>query len=189
MKNIIFVLLLTLSSLLANGQNPVQNFTLLNVADSKMVSLDSYPTCSGLVVLFTGNNCPYDAYYTARIKSLVTAYQGKIQFVLVNSYTEPEEGIDKMKEKYNAWGLSVPYLVDKDQLAMENLGAKKSPEAFLLKNTGGKYTISYGGAIDDNPQVAQDARQNYLKNAIDKLLANQTPDASVRAVGCTIRKK
>lgn len=180
---------LTCLSISLSAQTPIQNFTLLNVADSKTVSLDSYPTCSGLVVLFTGNNCPYDAYYTARVKSLVAAYQGKIQFVLVNSYVEPEESIDKMKEKYNAWGLSIPYLADKDQLAMENLGAKKSPEAFLLRNTGGKYFLSYAGAIDDNPQVAQDAKQNYLKNAIDKLLAGQSPDPGVRTAGCTIRKK
>ena len=172
-----------------NAQTAIQNFTLVNVADSKMVSLDSYPTCSGLVVLFTGNNCPYDAYYTARVKSLIAAYQGKIQFMLINSYVEPEESIEKMKEKYNAWGLSVPYLADKDQLVMESLGAKKSPEAFLLKNTGGKYSLAYAGALDDNPQVEKDAKQNYLKNAIDKLLAGQSPDVSVRAAGCTIRRK
>ena len=37
---------------------------------------------------------------------------------------------------------------------------------FLLKNTGGKYSLAYAGAIDDNPQVEKDAKQNYLKNAI-----------------------
>jgi hypothetical protein len=120
---------------------------------------------------------------------LIATYQGKIQFLLVNSFVEPEESMDMMKEKYNSWGLSVPYLADKDQVVMGNLGAKKSTEAFLIKNAGGKYSLSYSGAIDDNPQVAQDAKQNYLKNAIDKLLAGQTPDAGVRAVGCTIRKK
>jgi len=189
MKKLILVSFLVGFAFTTKAQTQVQNFTLVNVVDSKMVSLDSYPTCSGLVVLFTGNNCPYDAYYTARVKSLVAAYQGKIQFMLINSYVEPEESIDKMKEKYSAWGLSVPYLADKDQLAMNNLGAKKSPEAFLLKNSGGKYFLSYAGAIDDNPQVEKDARQNYLKNAIEKLLAGQSPDPGVRTAGCTIRRK
>src|SRR6187402_52322 len=141
MKKLIAVLLIGFSFFAAMAQTTIQNFSLVNVADSKIVSLDSYPTCSGMVVLFTGNNCPYDAYYTARLKSLITSYQGKIQFVLINSYIEPEESIDKMKEKYNAWELSVPYLADKDQVVMESLGARKSPEAFLLKNAGGKYVL------------------------------------------------
>src|SRR6478609_2038808 len=187
MKKLIVTLLIGIS-LASNAQTAIQDFSLPNAADGKMVSLNGQ-SAKGIVVLFTNNNCPYDAYYTSRIKSLIATYQGKIQFLLVNSFVEPEESMDMMKEKYNSWGLSVPYLADKDQVVMGNLGAKKSTEAFLIKNAGGKYSLSYSGAIDDNPQVAQDAKQNYLKNAIDKLLAGQTPDVSVRAVGCTIRKK
>ena len=130
MKKTIAALLIGLGFFTSKAQTAIQNFTLLNVADSKMISLDSYPTCSGLVILFTGNNCPYDNYYTARVKSLISAYQGKIQFILVNSYLEPEETIEKMKEKYTALGLSVPNLAYKEQLVMDSLGAKKRPEAF-----------------------------------------------------------
>lgn len=168
----------------------IQNFTLSNVADNTTVSLEGFQSCSGLVVLFTSNDCAYDGYYTGRLKSLINSYKGKIQFVLVNSYIEPNEAADKMKAKYDAWGLGVPYLADKDQAAMNCLSAKKSPEAFLLKNNGGKYVLFYSGSIDDNPQVATDVKQNYLKDAMDKLLAGQKIDvANVRATGCSIRRK
>ena len=172
------------------AQTPVQNFTLTNVVDGASVSLESYPSCSGLVVLFTSNTCPYDGYYTARLKHLITTYQGKIQFLLVNSYQEPEESAIKMKSAYDSWTLPVPYLADKDQAAMECLGARKSPEAFLLKNNGGKFTVVYSGSIDDNAQVSAAVTESYLRSAIDKLLAGQqinTP--TVRAIGCSIRKK
>jgi hypothetical protein len=59
-----------------------------------------------------------------------------------------------------------------------------------LKNNGGKFTIVYKGALDDNAQVEADVRHHHLKDAIDIMLANQavqTPE--VRPVGCTIRKK
>ena len=183
-------LVLVLFKLPVLAQQPVQNFSLVNVGDNTTVSLESFQSCSGLVVLFTSNECAYDGYYTSRVKSLINSYKGKIQFLLVNSYVEPNEAADKMKVKYDAWALGVPYLADKEQVAMECLSAKKSPEAFLLKNSGGKYVLTYSGAIDDNPQVANDVKQNYLKDAINKLLAGQKIEvANVRAVGCSVRRK
>lgn len=184
----IFISLLTVLSTRVNGQ--VQNFTLMNVAEDKMVSLEGYQSCVGLVAIFTSNECAYDNYYTARLKVLTESYAGKIQFLLINSYVEPEESVEKMKAKYSFWGMSVPYLADKDQVAMECLGAKKSPEVFLLKNEGGKYVTIYSGAIDDNAQVSAAVRDKYLRSSIDKLLKGETIDVpAVRAVGCSIRRK
>jgi hypothetical protein len=95
-----------------------------------------------------------------------------------------------MTRKGKQLGLAIPYLADKDQVLMEQLGASKSPQAFLLKNNGGKFTVVFSGAIDDNPQVETDIRHSYLQDAIDIMLTNQkieTPE--VRPVGCIIRKK
>jgi hypothetical protein len=186
----LLIVIITLLSFNLFAQQPVQNFSLLNVADNTTVSLESYPSCSGVVVIFTGNDCIYDNYYSGRIKSLIEAYKGKIQFLLVNSYTEPTEAVDKMKSKYNAWSVAVPYLADKEQVAMECLGAKKSPEVFLLKNVNGKFSTIYSGAIDDNAQVSSDVKQNYLKEGIEKLLSGQKLEvANIRATGCSIRRK
>ena len=57
---------------------------------------------------------------------------------------------------------------------MQRLGATKTPQAFLLKNNGGKFSIVYNGALDDNAQVPSDVRHAYLKDAIDIMLTNQT---------------
>jgi hypothetical protein len=191
MKKMHFILtLLTGVNLAAFAQQSIQNFSLPNVTDNSTTSLESYQSCSGLAVLFTSNDCAYDNYYASRVKSLINTYKGKIQFLLVNSYIEPAEAADKMKIKSDSWALGIPYLADKDQVAMNTLGARKSPEAFLLKNMGGKYMLFYSGAIDDNPQLANDVKQNYLKEAIEKLLAGQKAEvANTRAVGCSIRKK
>ncbi|HMR58033.1 MAG TPA: hypothetical protein PKC10_11970 [Cyclobacteriaceae bacterium] len=86
--------------------------------------------------------------------------------------------------------INAPYLADKDQIAMEILGARKSTEVFLLSTAGAKLNIVYSGAIDDNPQVAKDVKQFYLKDAMDKLLAGQKIEiANQRAAGCSIRRK
>ena len=185
-------LLLTLSLLasciFAFGQQPVNSFALTNVADGNKVSLDSYT--SPVVVIFTSNECAFDNYYPGRIKSLIDQYAGKVQFLLINSHIAPAESSDQMMVKYKTRGVNVPYLADKDQLAMDILGAKKSPEAFLLQKTEGKYVVVYKGLIDDNPQIASDVKQNYLKENIDKVLLGQKITVSeMRAIGCSIRKK
>ena len=183
----IFLIAISISVL---GQQPVHNFTLTNVVDGSTVSLDGFPSCTGLVAIFTSNDCAFDNHYTSRIKSMVDRYAGKIQFILINSYQEPNESAEKMAVEYKTWGLQIPYLADKDQTAMDCMGAKKSPEVFLLKNAGNKYVLVYSGAIDDNAQVPSDVKETYLANSIDKLIAGQKIEVpSIRAVGCSVRRK
>ena len=189
MKKCLFAVLLILGLMETQAQQ-VQNFTLTNVVNGQAVSLDSYPSCAGLVVIFTSKNCPYDEYYRARIKKLSNEFQDKVPVLLINAHTEPNESAENMGKKSQQLGISVPYLADKDQAVMQQFGASKSPQAFLLKNSGGKFSIVYNGAIDDNAQVEADVRHAYLKDAIHIMLSNQsiaTPE--VRPVGCTIRKK
>ncbi|MCE2934585.1 MAG: hypothetical protein ACK5V5_13830 [Cyclobacteriaceae bacterium] len=188
-KNIVFLLALTcLQPLMA--QVLVQDFKLTNVANNEWVSMASFQSCSGYAIIFTSNACPYDEYYRDRIKTLVNAYQGKIQFILINSHPDPEENTNAMKAAYQTWNITVPYLADKDQQAMDCFAARKSPECFLVKSEAGKYRILYSGALDDNPQAAQQVADSYLQSSIEALLANQAiAQPSNRAAGCAIRKK
>jgi hypothetical protein len=185
----ILVLTLTLASVIAYGQT-VNNFKLVNVLNDQTISLDTYPSCEGMVIIFTSNACPYDEYYRNRIAKLSQAYQDRVPVVLVNAHTEPAESPEKMQARGKQLKLSVPYLADKSQTLMANLDVRKSPEAFLLKNQNGKFTVVYRGAIDDNAQVEADVRHSYLRDAIDIMLTNQkieTPE--VRPVGCNLKKK
>jgi peroxiredoxin len=189
MKGMVLLFMICLSfSIFAQTQ--VQNFTLVNVADGTNVSLDQYSSSAGLVLIFTSNACPYDGYYRERIKTLIKTYEGKIQFILINSHQDAAETAEKMKSAFDTWGLSVPYLSDKDQVAMEQLGARKSPEVFLLKHVNDKYNVLFSGAFDDNPQVASGVNQQYLRSAVDQHLGGHKIEVPLaRAVGCSIRKK
>jgi thioredoxin-related protein len=188
MKNI-FLALIFLISVSAWSQQ-ITNFKLPNVLNDQTVSLDTYPSCSGILIIFTSNNCPYDDYYRNRISKLAQTYQDRVPVLLVNSHIDANESKESMIKKAKELNLSMPYLADKDQTLMAALDAKKSPEAFLLKNDGGKFTVVYRGSIDDNPQVETDVRKSYLRDAIDIMLSNQKIATSeVRAVGCTLKKK
>jgi hypothetical protein len=187
-KNLI-ALILSIGVVAVHAQ-AVPNFSLTNVITGSTVSLDTYPSCSGVVIIFTSNACAYDEYYRSRISALSNEYQDKVPVLLVNSSIEPIESNDNMVRKAQQLALKVPYLADKDQMLMQRLGATKTPQAFLLKNNGGKFSLVYNGAIDDNAQVQGDVRRSYLKDAIDIMLTNQTIQTpEVRPIGCSIRKK
>lgn len=188
--NRFFMIMLLMAGALNLGAQQVQNFSLVNVINDQTVSLETYPSCAGIAIVFSSNSCPYDEHYRARINKLSSEYQDRVPFILVNSNTEPAESIANMKKKGQQLGLSLPYLADKDQVLMQQLGATKNPQVFLLQNINGKFSVVYNGAIDDNAQVAADVRHGYLKDAIDIMLSNQaiaTPE--IRPVGCTIRRK
>lgn len=185
----IAVLFCSFMSVIASAQQ-LTDFKLVNVVNDQTVSTGSYPSCSGLVIIFTSNTCPYDEYYRARIAKLATSYQDKVPVLLVNSQPDPTESKENMAKKAKQANFSFPYLEDKNQTLMTALDAKKTSEAFLLKNDGGKFTVVYRGAIDDNAQVEADVRHHYLRDAIDIMLANQKIEtAEVRPVGCTLKKK
>jgi thiol-disulfide isomerase/thioredoxin len=192
MKNCVCIVFLMLA-LVATAQPPppgeVRDFSGMNVVDDKTLSLSEFQKETGVVIIFRGNECPFDEYYTQRIVELVREYRGRVAFLLVNPYLEPAEAIDKMKMYSTVWGMGIPYLADKDQSIMAALGARKTPEAFVLKNAGDKFTIVYSGAIDDNPQLPAGVKQKHLQSAIEGLLSDQTQITSVRTTGCTIRKK
>lgn len=190
MKRSLFVIGLIVSTGLCAQNSSEIKLSLPDVMTGKVVSFSDFSSAPGMVVIFTSVACPFDGYYTNRIKQLQREYAGKLPIVLVNAYTEAPEGEAWMKKSAEANGITLPYLSDKEQVLMTQLGAQRSPEAFLLKNTNGKFTEVYHGSIDDNAQAEGGVKQAHLKEAMEALLAgNAIPVATTRTVGCYIRKK
>lgn len=185
MKNVIILLLMLSTSVF--GQN-ISNFEAVNVQNNKSMSLNDLNSKDGIVVIFTSNVCPYSVYYEGRITQLVSDYSDKVSFVLINSHKDDKESVDQMKNKISTWGLNVPYLSDKDGKIMQMFGARKSPETFILKKNGSGYKVFYKGAIDNNPQVASDVKEQYLKNNIENLIQGKSATSTnARPIGCMIK--
>ena len=188
MKSIIPIILFLISCKVGIAQ-PVKNFTLTDAVTKEEVSLSNFSDKKGVVVLFTSNVCPYSVYYEGRVTQLAADYSSQgIQFLLINSHLEDKESIDEMANKISTWGLDVPYLADKEQKLLSQFGARKSPEAFLLKKGDSGFTIFYKGAIDNNPQVASDVKEPYLKMNIDALINGGSPKTGSRPIGCSVKK-
>lgn len=182
------ILIFLLPVLFSNAQT-IGNFTLTNVTDNNKISLSSYSTSPAVIIIFTSNTCPFDRHYADRIQKLADNYAGKIPVLLINSFTDDEESVEAMRTHAQQQKFTIPYLADKDQKVLTQFNARKSPEAFLLKSTAGKFTVAYRGAIDDNAQSAEDVVQSYLNDALQRMLAGQKIETvETRPVGCNIRR-
>ena len=100
---------LLLSTTVAIFAQQVQNFSLTNVTNGKVVSLDIYPSCAGVAIVFTTNACAYDDYYRSRINKLSRDYQDKVPVLLVNSSPDAVENAEN-DTKSTQLNLAIPYL-------------------------------------------------------------------------------
>jgi thiol-disulfide isomerase/thioredoxin len=191
-KQILLLAFLILYSSLLFGQKSISNFSLSDAQSGGKTSLSAYSSNAAVVVIFTSNYCPYSKLYEARIAKLSQDFQGKnVAFILINPNNpavSPEDAFDKMKEKSSVFGGKIPYLADPNQEIARLFDAKRTPEVFLLKPSGGNFTVVYNGAIDDNPQSENEVGQQYLAEAINKTIGGSTPtEANQRPTGCMIR--
>ncbi len=177
------------------GEGRIENFSLMNALNNKTVSLSDFAGERAVVVIFTSNYCPYARLYEDRIIALAEEYAGRgVQFLLVNSNTSLDnidDSVEEMTRHAREKGYRFPYLADKEHRVAGMLGATKTPEAFVLQNNGGgTFVLKYRGAIDDNPQVAQEVTVNYLHDAIAAALNRRNLSvAEKRPTGCMIKRQ
>ncbi|HBT85227.1 MAG TPA: thioredoxin family protein [Porphyromonadaceae bacterium] len=169
------------------------NFSLKNV-DGATVSLSDYASEKGVMVIFSCNPCPYVKAYEDRMIALHNEFapQGyPVVFINPNDdVQQPEDSMDKMRERASEKNYPFPYLKDEDQQVYQAYGATRTPEIFLLKNEGGSFVVAYTGTVDDNYKDALAVEEAYASNAVKALLAGKNPDpATTVAIGCGIKKK
>lgn len=169
------------------------NFSLKNV-DGATVSLSDYASEKGVMVIFSCNPCPYVKAYEDRMIALHNEFapQGyPVVFINPNDdVQQPEDSMDKMRERASEKNYPFPYLKDEDQQVYQAYGATRTPEIFLLKSEGGSFVVAYTGTVDDNYKDALAVEEAYASNAVKALLAGKNPDpATTVAIGCGIKKK
>lgn len=163
----------------------VADFTLQG-ANNQSVTFNELANSKTVVLVFTNNQCPYAKLYENRLVTLASNYSAKgTQFIFINpgAGDAGETLQDMASRKYS------PYLADEGQKVSTQFGATKTPEVFVLHNTGEEFILKYKGAIDDNPQMESGVKNFYLRNVLDEVLANHpVSTGDKRATGCLIKK-
>jgi peroxiredoxin len=160
-------------------------WTGLQGVDDKTHSLDEYADAKLVVVVFTCNHCPVARAYEDRLLELANDYQDKgVQVVAINVNNIDADKLPAMKQRAADKGFNFPYLYDPSQQIGRDYGATVTPHAFVLDQDR---NVAYMGAIDDS-QNPSNVTQQHLRDAIDALLAGQTPEmASTEQFGCGIQ--
>lgn len=151
----------------------------------KEITLSKAKQANGLLVMFSGNDCPYVERNKARTVEICRyAITNQIGVVLVNS--NANASLDAMKAYASSQQFTWYYVADPAAAMAEAFQAAHTPECYLF-NEGG--TLVYKGAIDDSPGNADAVKTRHLNNAINDLLAKKTPKVnSTQVLGCNIKR-
>jgi len=171
----------------------VKDFSLKNV-NNKNVSLADYKDAKGYIVVFTCNTCPVAKAYQNRVATLNATYTAKGYPVITinpnDAEAVPDESFEKMQALASEKKFSFPYLLDSDHVVTKQFGATRTPHVFILNKTDKGNVVEYIGAIDNDPEEANNTKVDYVKNAVNELSLGKKPViSSTKAVGCSIKWK
>jgi peroxiredoxin len=156
--------------------------------DGRDHSLEEYADATVLVLVQSCNHCPYVLAWEGRIDALQRDYADRgARIVAINSNDTtayPADSFENMVEHAREAGYSFDYLHDESQDVARALGSERTPEAFVFD---ADRRLVYHGAVDDNREEAA-VTTHYLRNAIEAVLAGETPPvADTPPVGCTVK--
>lgn len=149
----------------------VANFTAKDT-DGHLQSFKDLATKKATVVVIIGTECPISNLQIVTLTEMHNKYSDRgVRFVAINSndYDSFAEVVAHAKER------KIPFSVlkDEDHSAVDALGARRTPEAFLLDSDR---IIRYHGRIDDQYGLKYRRAapsKTELKDAIEELLADK----------------
>lgn len=202
MKPFLLAVLLGIFALPAFSQRPASGYTLGDVAasfsltniDNRTISLAEYRNQKGVIIVFTSNHCPFSKVYEDRIIALDRKF-GPQGFPIVallsgDASLYEEDSFERMQVRARTKNYTFPYLLDESQAVAKAFGATRTPQVYVLKRSGDRFTVEYIGSIDDSPQDAAGMQRAYVDDAVSSLLAGKpvvTP--LTKAIGCPIKIK
>jgi peroxiredoxin len=139
-----------------------------------------------LAVILLSPECPLSQNYTLTLNKLYAKYKSDVDIVGVfpgNAY--PAATYNSFNKKYS---IQFTLLTDKDKSTVKLLGAKITPEVFLMDENR---AVVYRGAIDDWAISLGKQRTNVTQHYLDDAVQSQLNHVILRvkqtkAVGCLI---
>ncbi|MGE5108699.1 MAG: thioredoxin family protein [Sphingobacteriales bacterium] len=178
------------SSLSIGGALPNPELKMKDIS-GKEISFKDAMKKNGLLVMFSCNTCPYVIKHQQKTKEVVEyALANNIGVMILNSneaQRNDEDSFDAMKKYAGEQGYKWNYAVDKDSKMANAFGATMTPESFLFNKDG---KLLYHGAINNKPRDPNNADKEYLKLAINEMIAGSAiSQPTYPQYGCSIKRK
>ena len=167
------------------------DFTLTDTAGAKH-TLSEYTKQGKIVVLEWFNpGCPFviknHETFTTMIDTYAEFKDKDVVWLAINSGAAGKQGYGKelnakMKDE---WKIEYPILLDETGATGKAFGAKTTPHMFIVGRDG---TVAYRGAIDNAPSPNKQGDVNYVKDALNSLIAGETvAKADTKSYGCSVK--
>lgn len=178
------------SSLSIGGAIPNPEIKMKDIS-GREISLREAMKKNGLLVMFSCNTCPFVIRHQQKTKEVAGhALANDIGIIILNSneaQRNDDDSFEAMKKYANEQGYKWNYAVDKDSKMANALGATMTPESFLFNKDG---KLLYHGAINNKPRDPNNGDKEYLKQAMDEMVAGKAISQSVYPqYGCGIKRK
>lgn len=138
--------------------------------------------------------CPFIVKHHSEAKKNMTFnklyddYNSKgVVFLAINSSAAGKQGngLELNKKMKTEYKLPYPILLDESGDVGHAYGAKTTPHCFVI-NAEGK--VAYMGAIDNNKNIDKAGDKNYVKAALDEILAGKpVTEATTASYGCGVK--
>jgi peroxiredoxin len=169
------------------------DFTLTDI-DGKSHTLSDYTKAGKIVVLEWFNpDCPFVVKHHktfTTMSDLANKYADKdVVWIAINSGAPGKQGhgLDRNRSARDEFAFTYPLLIDEDNKVAHKYEAKVTPHMFIIDTAG---VLRYNGAIDNNRSAATLGDVNYVKQALDQVLAGETvTETETRPYGCTVKYK
>lgn len=138
-----------------------------------------------VVLVFTSMHCPWARGAQPDLDALSKAYADKgVVFYGIDS--NKDTTADALKAYATEKKIAFPLLIDAGNAYANTLGAKVTPEIFLVDKAG---KLAYHGAFDNRTGPEQAGSEAHLKHALDAVLAGKPVEKpTIKAWGCGINR-
>jgi peroxiredoxin len=157
--------------------------------DDQLHSLSDLQDKRVIVVAITCNHCPIALEYFDRLNDFASQHcgeEGQVALVAISLSDLETDKLPRMKELSHRHQFQFPYLHDSTQRVGKALGAKVTPQFFVLDHDR---KLAYHGAWDDSVN-AEKVKAQYVEDAVTALLSGKKPAVTEsKARGCLISYK
>jgi peroxiredoxin len=173
----------------ADAPRKAAPFTLKDPRDDKPVSLADFKDKKAVVIVFLGTECPVNNAFVPVLAEMSRTYAERgVAFVGINS--NRQDTPDRVAAHARKFEVPFPVLKDTSNVVADQLGARRTPEAFVLGPGG---VVLYQGRIDDQFGIgynrAGKPSRRDLGEAIDEVLQGKPVTVAKTSVaGCIIAR-
>lgn len=155
----------------------------VDVLSSKNVKAQMSEAAKGTVLVFLSAKCPCSASHEGLLNDLQAKYK---DFVFIGVHSNSDENAEMTKLHFANAGLKFPVIQDPNSKWANELGALKTPHAFVLDKKG---EVLYQGGVTDS-HTGPSAKNKFLDNVLEDISAGKAPRIKEgRALGCIIQRE